>query len=772
MKLSRRKFLAASGSALAATMVASNLSTFKAVASGGHQEAAPTGEVGEKHVASSCEMCVNKCGFYAHVVNGRIKKLNPNPKFFKSRAMLCARGNAGAEEPYNPERLKEPLLRVGKRGEGKWKKISYEEAFKIIAEKFAENKKKYENRSSVAFASSEGFQEGMFHFLVQSYGSLNTVRHPTLCLSSTIQGWSSVYGVYPDADLLNAMFVVMPGANRAEAFVTPDTIDFQKNKPKGQQLVVLDPRFTATAAKADKWYPVKPGTDLAFVLGMINVIIEEELYDKAFVDEYTHGFAELVEHVKQYTPEWAEKECEISAEEIRWTAREFAKYAPRSVVYPGRRTSWYVNDVYFRRACAIATAICGCWDTPGGIVPKSSVPLEKHDIMFPFYDLVQSRLDIESYGNFDNKMPEDERTASGLPMDSCTYLSEKDGSWLRFREAVLKGEPYPVTALIVYKQNLIEAVPNRAKTLEMLDKMDFIAMVDIQMSDTAYYADLVIPESTYLERWDPVHSLSGIWPIATFRQPCVEPVFKTKSMFEITGGIVEEMLKIDSLWDDTYEEDMEYFMDGVVNGILRKPMTEYIKYQLSEHSGAYEQMMKEGVFYLTDKAKYGKMRKPGARYKTRTGKIELYNVKYEKEGLDPLPVYRRPRQPKEGQFRFVLGRHGWNTHTGTQNNEFLWEIQKENTLWINSQEARKLNITDGDYVIVKSSVGEQKVKAEVTEKIRPDCVYYVHGFGRISKGLSLVYNVGASQAAILEDYIEPISGNSAMHETFVTITKA
>ncbi|HAL85540.1 MAG TPA: molybdopterin oxidoreductase, partial [Deferribacteraceae bacterium] len=176
--------------------------------------------------------------------------------------------------------------------------------------------------------------------------------------------------------------------------------------------------------------------------------------------------------------------------------------------------------------------------------------------------------------------------------------------------------------------------------------------------------------------------------------------------------------------------------------------------------------------YKTDQGVYGQSAKPGYRFKTRSGKIELTNVKYPDKGLDALPVYRRARQPKDGQFRFILGRHGWNTHTGTQNNEFLWEIQKENTLWINSKEALKLGIKNGDRVVVKSSVGEQTVKAEVTEKIRPDCVFYAHGFGRVSKGMSLVYQKGASQAAILEDYIEPISGNAAMHETFVTVSKA
>lgn len=773
LKVSRRKFLAASSVTAAGIVASSQLSVLNAVASGGHAPVNPADKGVSKHVASSCEMCVNKCGFYAHVVDGRIKKLNPNPDFLRSRGMLCARGNAGAEEPYNPERLKKPLLRKKgtKRGGGQWTEISYEEAFKIIVDNFVEAKEKYKNRSSVAFMSSEGFQEEMFHYLVQSYGSTNTVRHSTLCLSSVIQGFSSVFGTLPDGDLKNAEFVIMYGSNRAEALVTPDSIDFQKNQPKGQQLVVLDPRFTNTASKADKWFPIKPGTDLAFNLALINVIIKENLYDTDFVKNYTYGFDKLAEHVKQYTPEWAEKETEIPADQIRWTAREFAKYSPRAVAYPGRRTSWYVNDVYMRRSAAILSAICGAWDTEGAICPKSSVKIAKPDVTFPFFDTSEGRLDVGSFGAFPNNLPDDARKED-LPLDKVTFVGEKDGSWLRFRDAVLHGKPYPVKSLMMYKQNLVEAVPNRAKTLEMLDKLDFICSIDIQMSDTAWYSDLVLPESTYLERWDSVHKLTGLWPMLTFRQPCVEPVFGTKSMFEITGGILEEMLKRPELWDDADEEDVELFKEEVVEGIFRKPLQEYIKYQVEQYPGAYETLLKTGMFALSDKPTYGKTREPGFRFKTKSGKIELFNLKYEAKGLAPLPVYKRGRQPKPGQYRFILGRHGYNTHSGTQNNEYLWEIEKENSLWVNTKEALKLGVKTGDYVNVKSKVGEQRVMVRITEKIRHDCVFYAHGYGRISAQMSLVYKRGASQAAILEDYIEPISGNTALHETFVTITKA
>lgn len=142
-----------------------------------------------------------------------------------------------------------------------------------------------------------------------------------------------------------------------------------------------------------------------------------------------------------------------------------------------------------------------------------------------------------------------------------------------------------------------------------------------------------------------VHSLSGIQPIATFRQAVVEPVFKTKSMFEIARGVVNEMLKIPELWDDTDEFEFNDFKKNIVNKILNAPIQDYIKYQLSAHPGAYEQMLKEGVFYTSDKPEYGSTLKPGYRFKTRTGKIELANVKYPDKGLDALPVYQKPRQP-------------------------------------------------------------------------------------------------------------------------------
>jgi thiosulfate reductase / polysulfide reductase chain A len=776
MQISRRKFLGISAGAAAGVMFAPKLKWI-ADASTEPNGYSILNEGTREYIASNCDMCVNKCGIIGEVVDGRLHKINPNPKHIKSRGMLCAKGNAGAALPYSPERIKKPLLRVGKRGEGKWKEISWDEAFNLVAKNLADLKDKYQNRSCVAFASTEGFQEEFYYYLVNSFGSLNTVRHPTLCLSSNIQGWSSVFGVYPDADLRHAEYVIMLGSDRAQALITPDSVDFQRYKPKGQKLIVLDPRFTATAAKADRWYPVKPRTDQAFVLAMINVIISENLHDQAFIETYTHGFEDLKTLVVDYTPEWAEAKCEIPADDIRQIAREFADHAPRSVIYPGRRSSFYPNEVYIRQTFAILAAVCGCWDVKGGIVPKSTIKLNAHNIVFPFFSNTHQRVDQEAVGLVKDVVPSSVQcpmVGTGLPVDSCSFLSEKDGSWISFREAVLQDNPYPVRGFFCFKQNPVQSVPNMQKTLKMLEKMEFICVIEQQMSDTAWYADIILPHSTYLESWDPAHSLEGIEPIVAFRQPVIKPLFDTKTMFEISGGIIREMLKIPSLWDDIDPADLENFKKDIVEEILDKPIQDYIKYQVSTFPGAWDELLKEG-FFATEASKpnYGKTRKPEFLFKTKTGKIELFNERYKDFGLFPLPKYCEPQaDSKRGEYRFLVGRTAWNTHTSTQSNPYLWEIEKENTVWINTGEARKLGIAQGDYVLVKSKISEQRIKANVTEKIRPDCVYYSNGWGRLSPWMSKIYKTGASEAELLDDVLDTISGSVCMHETFVTLKKA
>lgn len=681
-------------------------------------------------VPTTCELCPNKCSVLAVVEGGVIRKLNPNPENPKSRGMLCARGNAAIKQVYDPDRLKQPLIRAGARGEGKWRPVSWDEAFDYAAKKLLEIKEKHGPQGTL-WASTEGFQEIFFRNLGLAFGSPNIVRHPTLCLASVNLAYSATFGTVPSFDLLNAEYVILSGANRFESIITPDTMDligsamYRKTK-----VVYLDPRFTVTAAKADQWFPIRPGTDMAFILAMLNVIIGEGRYDKDFVAAYTTGFDKLAEHVRQYTPDWAEKETEILARDIVRIAREFADAAPRAVYYSGRRSSWYKNDFQMRRAQAILNAVVGNWDREGGMVPNAKIAMGEY-LFLPWDDPQAPRVD---------------------EIDTAFPLAAKgDGVYLKLRENVLSGKPYPVKGWMIYKQDPMNAMPDQGKTLRMIEQMDFVGVIDVQMSDTAWYADVVFPESAYLERTDPVEAMPGIWPAVVYRQQVVKPVGDTRPNLEIVQGLAKRLNL-----SDYFDYTMDQWVEAQAKDLPIENPLEHLK--------------KHGVVGIST-PKYGTTLTADHRFVTKSGKIELVSDRLAESGYDALPVYRPPVPPGQGQFRMVLGRKATFTHAGQTNNPWLNEFAPVNDLWMNPKPAQALGIKTGDLLEVSSTAGSVKIRARVTEEIRPDCVFMLHGYGKKSKWQKLAYGVGASDAVVLETAWDEVSGNAAFHETFVKVRK-
>jgi thiosulfate reductase/polysulfide reductase chain A len=684
-----------------------------------------------REVPTTCELCPNKCSVIAVVEDGVIRKLNPNPENPKSRGMLCARGNAGLLQVYDPARLKKPLIRAGARGEGKWREASWDEAFDYAASKLSAIKEKYGPQGTL-WSSTEAFAEVFFKNLGLAFGSPNIVRHPTLCLASVNLAYSVTFGTVPSFDLLNANYVIMAGANRFESLITPDTMDLiDSAMNRKTRLICLDPRFTVTAAKADEWYPIKPGTDMALILAMLNVIIGEQRYDKDFVKTYCLGFDRLTEHVKQYTPEWAAKQTEIPAADIARIAREFSDAAPRALFYSGRRSSWYQNDFQMRRAQAILNAVVGNWDRMGGMVPNASVPLGEY-LFLPWDDPQAPRVD-----ELDTNFP---------------LAAKGDGAYLKLRENVLAGKPYPVKGWMISKQDPMSALPEQGKTLRMLEQMDFVGVIDIQMSDTAWYADVVFPESTYLERLDPIEALPGIWPVAVLRQPVIKPLHDTKTCLEIAQGLAKRLGL-----SDYFDYTIEQWNDAIVKDLpLDKPL---------------EYMRKHGVYAPPGGPKYGATLTPDHRFVTKSGKIEIFSDRLAEYGHDPLPVYQAPSEPPQGKFRLVIGRKAYYTHASTTTNPWLFDFAPHNRLWINPASARACGVADEDLVEVSSRAGAVRVRVKVSDEIRPDCVFMLHGFGKRSPWLKRVYNQGGSDAAILETAWDKVSGNAALHETFVKVRK-
>ncbi|WP_285906985.1 molybdopterin-containing oxidoreductase family protein [Pseudodesulfovibrio pelocollis] len=675
-----------------------------------------------------CDMCFNKCGLIARVENGVVTKLDPNPKFVKSRGMLCARGNAGISHVYDPDRLKHPLLRKGGRGEGKWQRIPWDEALDMAAQKMDEVREKYLPCGHL-FTAGTDMQSLFVERLAEAYGSFNLTSHESLCLVSGSRAFLDTFGEVPFADVLHSKYVIMVGANRFEALVTPDSMDLMTAmREHGCKLVTLDPRYTKTAALSDEWYPIRPGTDMAFMLALAHVIVGEGLYDPQWIEEKTYGMEQLREHVKPYTPGFAAEQCGIPAEDIARIARELAAAAPASMVYPGRRSSDYEDSTQIRRSFAIVNGLLGNWDRPGGLLGARAVGLKGVPYDAPWYD-----------DNHDDRID-----AGKVPM-----MFEHEGSFMVTRDSILADDPYPIRGWFVYKTNPMATAPNRAKTIEMMHKMDFVTVVDIAMSDTAWYADLVLPSQSYLERIDPCSGLQGSSACACVvkRDPVIEPLYESRPLFDIVKGIAGRL-------------DLGEYFDFTIEQFREK--------QLADLPGADGIMDRDGVYYNPSKV-YGIY--DGLVYKTLSQKVELYNQRYEQMGIDPLPVYTPPVQPPANQFRLVVGRNALVTQGSTTNNTLLHEFVPTNTLWLNPGPAGKLGIADGDLVEVSSAVGRQAIRAEVTDKIREDTVYMLTGFNTLSTQQRLAHGNGASIAEILDGGYDTVTGNAALHLTFVTVTR-
>jgi len=746
-----------------------------------------TGEA--ENIPFLCGICVNKCAGFARVENGVVTKLNPNPYFPKSRNMLCARGNAGIQTMYDPDRLKYPLIRIGERGDGKYKRVTWEEAYEAIlngTDKFKGIKQildeEKDNRATIGYCNGEGLSKEGFEVLMgEKIGTPNYVDEISICLETALGGYVNTIGTYGEADLNNADYLIIAGANRAEAIITPDTMDlFKRSKGRGLKTIVLDPRFTNTAAKADRWYAINPGTDLAFVLALTYVALDENLYDKKFVKKHGVGFEEYKKHIlsKQYTPEWAEPITGIKAAEIYKTAREFMA-AKSPIYYQGRRSVFSKNDFQLRRVMALFQALSGNLDKKGGIIYGKKLALPKEELNTPMYAQAQPRFDKEGIA---------------IP-------AQKTGSWIVFRNMVLEDKaPYPVRAMFMRKHNPMSGVPNAKKTEEFLKKMDLNVMIDILPSDTTMFCDVILPEASYLERTSPVATYGSLEPAIVQRRAAVKPLFETKVPEQIYKELAEKLSK--PLWEITkkYDEDVQDELEGMSkeeeeeyykeNGFdLAEPWEEPVEKQNEEKivkafgEEAWETLQEKGVYYPNmekyhkqlDVNRYQYYPENKKNYTTKKDELKVvFNFKsLAKKGIDPMPTWHDEWNfsVPEGKFRLVTGRHAQFTQSGTTNNAMLRDLIPTNYLWINKRVANKKGIKFGDMVEVKSSIGAVKIKAYPTEKIAPNQIFMLHGFGGSSPEMELAYGNGANDALIIEDKIEPVYGAAAMHETNVEIRK-
>jgi thiosulfate reductase/polysulfide reductase chain A len=682
---------------------------------------------GNGFVHSMCEMCVWRCGLIAKVVEGRVVKLDGNSEHPHSRGNLCPRGQSGLMNTYDPDRVLTPLVRVGKRGEGLFRQTSWEEALDIVASNMLKIKEQY-GPEAMVFSSTHNLSQVQFENLLYAFGSPNYGTQRSLCFNAMITAFSLTYGVEePSRKYDDVEFILMVGRNMMEAISTSETSELAHAIDRGAKLVYLDPRYTKTASKATEWIPIRPGTDSAFLLAMINVIVSNELADCEFVKQYVIGCDDLPREMSRYTTEWAEKITGVPAATIERVAREYAAAKHNALAHPGWRTSNFINSFQTERAIATLNAMSGNVLTPGGCLSAEMV--------------------AEGAGLGMPKQPPYPRvSAPRLDGVSWKYplVPLKLGVFQELRDAILTGEPYQAHGWFISRQNPILSLPDRAKTLEAFGKMDFIATVDIIMNDTAWYSDVVLPEASYLERYDPLLPVDGK---AFIRQPVIEPQGEARSALWIYKQLGERL----GLGDYFQYEDEE----------------DYIRQQLKPLGVSLEEVKEKGYAEMPEKEGDGEIT-----FNTPSGKIEVYSETLKNAGFSPWPTWEEPPMPKEDEFYLLTGKVAQQTQFGTQNNQLLHKYSDEPRLWMNTKTASQLGLETDDWVKVTSAVGQVHTKLLATEAIRPDCVYLTPGYGHLSKGLKTAYGVGASDSALHVTYTDPISGGQALSQTFVTVKKA
>lgn len=655
-------------------------------------------------VKSICQMCYFYCGLDVHVEGGAILKIEGTKEHTMSGGRLCAKGMASAQLVSDPKRLRYPLRRIGERGSGQWKRITWDEALDEIASRLlairdreGPEKIGYYRGHAPGWVTNYNY---VFRFM-NTLGSPNIMTHANLCFAPRVIAHAATYGGYPEPDYERANCMMLVGYNPTATSAVNYAARVVAAKERGASLIVVDPRFTSIASKADLFLQPRPGTDAALLLAMIHVIIAEDLYDHDFVSAYTLGFDELAGHVREMTPEWAEPITGVPAAKIRQAARLVATTKP-AVIVDGNGLDMHTNVVQTVRAVTVLRGLIGSVDAPGGSV---FVPL------LPFVD-VQRR----------GAIPTGEAVKKAIVQYPLYFLNGRSLTGPEMTDSVARGVPFALKALIVQGGNPVGVLSQSGLVRDSLAKAEFIVVHDLYMTATAEIADIVLPSASFLER--DLILYYRYRPYADGNLVCaqnkaVEPVGESRSDLDFVFALARRMGFEEFFPWKTVDEafDWELASNGIDVSWLRA------------HPEGYQRRYPPDEIFF-------KYKKGG--FRTPSGKLEFYSAGFAEAGHDPLPVYQEPlespiSQPAMAAEYPLIGSTGLKpgvyTHTQFRTLPWLHEVEPEAYVEIHPRTAGPLGIAESDTVEVETPQGAIQVKARVTEAVQPGVVMVAFGWG-------------------------------------------
>ena len=654
---------------------------------------------------STCFSCHNTCEclVYCDKTTGKILRVEGDPESPQTHGRFCSKGLSASELCYDPKRILHPLKRIGKRGEGKFKEISWDEALDTIAEKMTSYKEQY-GPESVAFL--EGTRRGwsrVFSRFANSFGSPNHgAAGWAQCLWPRLIDITTTFGrkdQYPEVyDFKNADVILCWGINPATCWGNRAG-DIMDAKQRGCILIAVDPFLSETAAKADIWLQLRPGTDTALALTMLHVIFEENLEDSDFLTKYTFGWEELKKSVLPYTPEWGESITGVPSEQIIKAAEIYAKANSSSLVRCLGVDE--THDSYqTARATSCLIAVTGNIGKPGSNnLCSSRGEISQNSLKFILNDRISEKKKHLRAGYY--QFPLLTQDYSPVP---CMHMPT-------FWQQVLSGKPYKIPCILIFGSNAAVNYTNTSIVQKALCKVEFLAVSDLFMTPTCKYADIVLPASSWLERNNVISSFQTDNENTLFQQKIVQ-IGESKNDVDIICQLAKRLGLEKDFWKDS-EEMYDWIL---------KPTGETFKTALAKR-----RLYKPMQYYQYTQRKFD----------TPTGKIELYSTRAAEKGVTPLPCYSpspqsiltTPELAKEFPLTMTTGRHETAfRHTENRSNPYLLELCPLPFIDINPETAKKYNIKNGQKVKIESVAGHAYAYARYTLGIRTDVVQGIPGW--------------------------------------------
>ena len=689
----------------------------------------PGPETGIEVQKSICTICDPSalCGLDLYVKDGKIIKVEGSKDHPYSLGTLCPKGAANRQYIYSEDRLKTPLKRTGPRGSGKFQSITWDEALGAIASKFKEIKKRNGPESVVFFSGYTKYFRPYLKRLAHSFGSPNYLTESSTCHQATAMAQMLTLGLPGGPNLKNTQCLLVWSANpfhtnpgNARAIL--------KGKERGMKLIVVDPRQTPTTAQADIHLQLRPGTDGALALAMANIIIHEKLYDRDFVANYSYGFEEYKEYVQQFTPEKGEELTGVPAEKILKAARMYACVKPAAIMPSASPVVHHTNGVQNYRAVFALVGLTGNYDIAGGnfVVPPSFIHVP---------GLIPTREHEFTQCRPWSEMPP-RIGADRFPV--WAEIVDEEGQAMHLPFQIRSGEPYPIKAAIGFGMNH-RMWPDSSGLLEALEKLDFFVNVDIFMTDTCKYADIVLPACTSVERSElRCYSMGYI----IFTQPAILPLYDSRSDVEIIYDLAERLGLDDPLFKAGYEASVDWIIEP--SGISVAELKKY-----------------PGGMFVPNPTRPPEKKYLREGFKTPSGKMEFKSKVLEKydgrPGFEALPVYTPPKYGREStpelaqKYPFILNtgsRLPMYVHTRTFRLSWTNSLRPIHPAAdISPSDAARLGIKQDDVIGISTPKGAIVVKANLTQMVQPGVVHMYHGHPEAD--VNVLFE---------NDYLDPLSG--------------